>query len=354
MSTFRFFATITLICSLFLAGIVHSVYVAEPKKFSVIMEPGESLSINARSDKPADKYSPNSGYRFALESGRLAVYDQCSGKPTFATFNDSSTTVSRLELDATNGQLIMTGSHGSRRNAVLWSSGSSPAITDYSDAELRLTDNGFLELCARAKARCYWQSSGVRVRTCENDYGNASQVVLRVGESLKVGDTVESANGEYKARLQPDGNFLVLRKCDETPVFSSYSYPGTAGNVTLERNGSLVVYGTVYVSTDRALWFAEPWKVGRKYGNSQLVLDNNGLMYLCQKGGECYWQSGFLLYYDHCDQVQQEEGGESHLPGGGEGEGVPMPQHQRGGGQRIFAGFFVHLGLVLFSIVFWL
>lgn len=77
----------------------------------------------------------------------------------------------------------------------------------------------------------------------------ATASVVAPGQTIPVGQTVSSANGQYVGVMQGDGNFVVYRSADQFPLWStSTSAPGSVAH--MQTDGNFVVYSP----GGQALW----------------------------------------------------------------------------------------------------
>jgi len=127
---------------------------------------------------------------------------------------------------------------------------------------------------------------------------------LANGSRLAAGETLTSANGQYRMNVETDGRLAVYRIEPPAPGAGSPSGMATVhshwdsgsagpvhGTLTLEMqaDNNLVLYDTVGGTERRAAWNSDTCNAGRA-GAAVLVLQDNGELTV-QSDGECLWNS---------------------------------------------------------------
>lgn len=104
---------------------------------------------------------------------------------------------------------------------------------------------------------------------------------MRPGEMLAPGQAITSSNGMYLFVYQTDGNLVLYRISDGTPLWHSGTWGTAAGTCLLQHDGNLVVYRADGV----AAWHSGTWT---QPGNA-LVVQNNGNVVLSTTNGVPAW-----------------------------------------------------------------
>jgi hypothetical protein len=66
---------------------------------------------------------------------------------------------------------------------------------------------------------------------------------LRPGESLKPGEFLRSANGQFQLTLQQDGNLVLNSIADSRLLFSSNTAGNAVSEAIMQTDGNFVIYG---------------------------------------------------------------------------------------------------------------
>jgi surface antigen len=114
---------------------------------------------------------------------------------------------------------------------------------------------------------------------------------LKINEGLKAGQYLRSANGQYRATMQSDGNFVVYRPGGVAEWATGTS--GAGNTIRLQSDGNLVVY----TSGGTARWSSNT----APSRNVKLVMQNDGNLVLYSRGGLPLWSSrgGRTAYSQH-------------------------------------------------------
>lgn len=100
-------------------------------------------------------------------------------------------------------------------------------------------------------------------------------------ETLASGETLESANGAYQAKMQPDGNLVIYS--GSTPVWQSST--GQSGSrLVMQGDGNLVIYN----SANQAVWSSGTFPPAGS--ENFLILQDDGVLAL-YSNGLLYWSS---------------------------------------------------------------
>ncbi|MEZ4935748.1 MAG: hypothetical protein R2788_26885 [Saprospiraceae bacterium] len=120
---------------------------------------------------------------------------------------------------------------------------------------------------------------------------------LDAGETLKAGERLMSANGEFILRMQEeDGNLCVYKYAKGKQggfVWGSMKYGFKNGKLVMQTDGNLVVYD----GSNAAKWSSQThpyYNAKFKDSNNKpvkLVLENNGVLKLYNAKGEAMWSS---------------------------------------------------------------
>ncbi|OQV16741.1 putative Zinc metalloproteinase nas-4 [Hypsibius exemplaris] len=113
---------------------------------------------------------------------------------------------------------------------------------------------------------------------------------LEAGATLPIGKVLWNFNKNIKFELRSDGNAVVIRKCDNSIIWSTFtvsSLDDPAEIIEMKDDGNLVMKsaaGTVLWSTDTA---------DERFAGASLRITNSGTMCLF-KDDNCLWESGGL------------------------------------------------------------
>ncbi|XP_055356820.1 uncharacterized protein LOC129601913 [Paramacrobiotus metropolitanus] len=126
--------------------------------------------------------------------------------------------------------------------------------------------------------------SAVELRDAQ--YGNGS-VILGAGEFLTPNVSYYSPSRAYRLILQTDQNLVLYRECDGRAVWASETVGLPPLRAVLGSDGHFTVgsWGNGG-SIETSYWSTETWG----YGESRLLLSDQGYFYLCNDKG-CYWRS---------------------------------------------------------------
>ncbi len=214
-------------------------------------------------------FSPNNRYMAVMQGdGNMVLYatNASTRKPICAIWSSGTQCSNGFAQLQGDGNFVVYNSSGK----ALWS-----ACTNYagSGCSLRVTNDGELTV-VKSNGTKVWSS-----RHCLNTNGSYGQV-----NSMKVGDCISSPNGQYRAILQGDGNFVVYTFKGQA-VWST----GTGGklnpsNLTMQTDGNLVLY-----STGNNHWCTGVTPMEK--GNHRLELDNNGHLNVINASGVKIWST---------------------------------------------------------------
>jgi hypothetical protein len=120
---------------------------------------------------------------------------------------------------------------------------------------------------------------------------------LNPGESLRRGDNLTSANGQYRLLMQKDGN-LVLYGPRKQPIWSSNTEGRPVENCMMQRDGNLVLY----LRDGQPVWASNT----DRFPGSFLLLQNDGNLVIYQP----VWSSSTERsrredYHDRRDQDRE-------------------------------------------------
>jgi hypothetical protein len=101
---------------------------------------------------------------------------------------------------------------------------------------------------------------------------SASAEFLRSGQSLSVGQHLESHDGRYVAIMQGDGNFVVYRNADGVAIWNSGTGGTGATFAVMQGDGNFVIY----TADGRAVWSTgTSWQAGSL--PNEFTIDDYGL-----------------------------------------------------------------------------
>jgi hypothetical protein len=104
---------------------------------------------------------------------------------------------------------------------------------------------------------------------------------MRPGEMLEPGQAITSSNGMYRFVYQTDGNLVLYRISNGTPLWNSGTWGTAAGTCLMQHDGNLVVYRKDGV----AIWSSV---TGNQPG-SALVAQNDGNVVIYKTNGVPAW-----------------------------------------------------------------
>ena len=176
---------------------------------------------------------------------------------------------------------------------------------------------------------------------------------LSINETLPAGSDLTSPNGQHRASMQTDGNFVISRR-DGTPKWATGTDGRAIGDIVMQDDGNLVMYdanGPVWASgTDQ-------------HPGAVLVLQDDGNLVIYAPDGTPLWATGtnitmmrvagfqpgtngfrFQNAFDHAPDIQINLLGLNvaigkHKPRRAEPKRHPVSsdcagEHSRGGGLR--------------------
>jgi hypothetical protein len=109
----------------------------------------------------------------------------------------------------------------------------------------------------------------------------AGTSTLRINESLTPGQFLRSPNGQYRAIMQTDGNFVVYRPGGVADWATGTT--GAGNRIVMQSDGNLVVYS----SGGAARWSSNT----APSSNDKLVMQDDGNLVLLSRGGLPLWSS---------------------------------------------------------------
>ncbi len=199
--------------------------------------------------------SANQQYQAVVQSdGNFVVYG--AGGQVLWAAGTGGTSNPRLAMQ-TDGNVVLYGSSGPR-----WWTGTSGA-----NARLAMQDDGNLVLYADVRAA--WASRGGFIPRPP-----MGPVSLNAGQSLTGGQMLMSANQQYRAVVQADGNFVVYGPSGQ--VLWATGTGGTANpELALQTDGNLVLYGSS----------GAHWWTATGGANAQLSMQDDGNLVLYAGSG---------------------------------------------------------------------
>ena len=116
---------------------------------------------------------------------------------------------------------------------------------------------------------------------------------LSIGEQLREGNRLTSANGSHYLIMQDDGNLCIYRTADNGFVWCTMAYGFSGGFLFMQKDGNLVVYdgdGGYHWSSETHPHF------NARFGDPnnkpvKLVIENNGKLNLYSKSGAVVWSN---------------------------------------------------------------
>src|SRR5579862_6597868 len=205
-----------------------------------------------------------------LSDGNLVLRDPYS-RELWDSGTAGHPNVSSLTLEPTTGALIFRETRDNKlyeysSNKIKATRGPVPHAT------LLLKTDGNIVLLSDDQQQC-WESGTAVPETPKRPENTA---VIRPGEGLSVGDSLTSANGNFRLVLQRDGNLVVE---SQTPVWASKSNDADIWCFILHDNGILACYK---VRSRKPYW--QDGKVTSS-NKLELKLHDNGKLALYSDGG---------------------------------------------------------------------
>ncbi len=209
--------------------------------------------------------SSNQQYRAVVQTdGNVVVYGP-GNSVEFAT-NTGGTANPELTMQ-TDGNLVLYGSSGPR-----WWTGSSGA-----NAKLAMQNDGNLVMYADGRAA--WSIRGGLIPRPP-----MGPVTLNAGQTLTAGQMLVSANRQYQAVLQTDGNLVVYGPNNQ--VLFATNTGGTANpRLAMQPDGNLVLYGAS----------GPQWWTGTSGANAQLSMQDDGNLVLYTDGRAAWASRGGVI-----------------------------------------------------------
>jgi hypothetical protein len=121
-----------------------------------------------------------------------------------------------------------------------------------------------------------------------NGVHRAPRTTLRVGETLPIGEELQSSNLEHRLVFQPDGD-LVLLKSDGAIVWNTGTADRCASRARLLEDGSFVVC----TLTDEVLWSSQSLgsPTGPEYAGSRIELQPDGNLCAYDREDRPFWDT---------------------------------------------------------------
>lgn len=208
------------------------------------------------------------GSRLQFVNGNLVLYDSNG-----VSIWNASTTGGQTLVNSPNGTISIMDANGK----VLWSrkatQGSSIMIQG---GQMVLTNGGSVS----------WGSS--------SGYTTVSNI-LNPGESLTIGESRISSNGEWEMTLLSNGNLIIKSTSTGQAIWSSNTTNSGATGVTMKNNGNLVLYG----SSGNTIWSSSTNVAGSSayISNTGKLIISYGKTVSYSTGGGAY-ECGTFIQYD--------------------------------------------------------
>ena len=230
----------------------------------------DRLSAGAQLVAGQQLVSPNGRYTLQVQGdGNLVVYAPDRRALWHArTWGNAGV---RLALQG-DGNLVL---YASNRSA-LWHSDTWGNL----GGQLVLQDDGNLVLYT-AQGRAVWFTGWDRGATAAND-------TLWNRQQLTAGQSLVSANGQYTAVVQGDGN-VVVYAARQGALWHTRTWGRPGSRLALQADGNLVVY----TPSRQAPWHAATFG----HANDRLVMQNDGNLVLYAGNGRALWSSLFGRAY---------------------------------------------------------
>ncbi|XP_008316311.1 mannose-specific lectin-like isoform X1 [Cynoglossus semilaevis] len=103
---------------------------------------------------------------------------------------------------------------------------------------------------------------------------------LSTDQELRPGESLMSLNGNYKAILQTDGNFVVY---GWAPLWASNTWKKDSHRLILQSDGNLVIYD----KTIKPLWASDTWSNEISH-RMRLTMQDDGRLVLSKDGKETW------------------------------------------------------------------
>lgn len=115
---------------------------------------------------------------------------------------------------------------------------------------------------------------------------------LNLGQSLLPGQSLISANRNYRLIYQPDGNLVLYRNRDNFPLWSTKTYNQPAGKCIMQSDGNFVMYKP----NGEAIWASiKNWNVPDPCRGQFLIMQDDGNAVIYDGNNVPMWSSGTYL-----------------------------------------------------------
>ncbi|OQV26248.1 Macrophage colony-stimulating factor 1 receptor 2 [Hypsibius exemplaris] len=251
---------------------------------SSVLRSGESMQVGQV------LWSPQRSVQLRMQPDEdLRLHRQCDNEAAWQTDTKGVTPLAQVLTMQADGNLALHAAN----NQLVWSTNTSGQ--PFSGVESRVQDEGILCL-AHPGSRCLWSSGGYGV--CDPVYPgtfDVAKVILKSGERLTTGMTVQSNGQTCSLAVQLDGDVVLRRACDGVEMYSiRHAVPASmilsmgvasSGNLQVYRaNGAMQTIANVET---RQRW--DPVD-----GTDLRIGDNCALC--LYKNGVCLWTSSRSLY----------------------------------------------------------
>ncbi|MDT8716167.1 C40 family peptidase [Clostridium sp. 19966] len=207
--------------------------------------------------------SDDGDYTASLQqNGNLTVYN----KDKTVKFNietGNNPNLDSYKIIMQNGNLAISNNS----NVTIWNTQLNQTTSN--QASLKLDNQGNLQIVNNNIV--VWQNNQVVPQSIGSK--------LNMGQSINTNQYLASDNGNYTARIQQDGNFVVYD--NYKAIWATYKFSSKASNsniLIMQSDGNLVAYD----GESKALWSSETTKA--KGNNFSLQLDNDGYLSVLADG----------------------------------------------------------------------
>jgi hypothetical protein len=227
------------------------------------MKPGELLSPDQAIS------SANGQYRFVYQSdGNLVLYRNTDGTPLWAS-NTHGTSVGACIMQGDGNLVIYDAS-----TAPIWSSGT----WQHPGSRLVIQDDGNVVIYRQDNVPV-WATNTVQPVVPSGAVAQGDD--MQPGELLSPNQPISSGNGEYRLVIQSDGNLVLYRTSDGTPLWASGTDGHPVGACILQGDGNLVIYDTEATP----IWSSDTWQ----HPGSRLVVQDDGNVVIYQPDNTPVW-----------------------------------------------------------------
>jgi hypothetical protein len=233
-------------------------------------DPSDTLGANQSLKVNQSLISQNQQYEVVLQGdGNLVIYSLAGGKSTPLWASETAGKGATVAVMQGDGNFVLYNG-----NTPVWATGTGGNPGAY----LIMQNDGNLVIYSQQK-QPLWSSNTQQPPASS---GTASDTLV-ANQSIGVNQSVQSSNGMFSLVLQGDGNLVLYRQSDMTPLWASQTNGRVVNEAVMQGDGNFVLYGP----------FGPVWATGTD-GNpgAFLIVQNDGNVVIYNSSGTPIWSTG--------------------------------------------------------------